>query len=277
MVRAGATCSTPSGPHRAGAGPAPDPHQGPDRHTWREGEDVLFDDTWGHEVTNHSKGRRSSGPDRGHSPADALPRSPPLNRFVGTDHADGLRQAVREDGLIAVCDVSIIDGDPLAYGGERPGLKSRVGSTGRAAAWIRAEVGVGGVADGQAVRGVLLRSSLATRTFPDSGESPRFAPRPGSDTPSANGTIRARFRIPSGRLSCCVQDTRRQLGRRRPVYEFRGARYGLDTANSGQTPSVCQYAVGKFTAPDEHPPPSFAPPHLRDRNRDEGTVAQGRD
>ena len=27
-------------------------------YTWREGEDVLFDDTWEHEVTNHSKGRR---------------------------------------------------------------------------------------------------------------------------------------------------------------------------------------------------------------------------
>jgi aspartyl/asparaginyl beta-hydroxylase (cupin superfamily) len=27
-------------------------------YTWREGEDVLFDDTWEHEVTNHSTGRR---------------------------------------------------------------------------------------------------------------------------------------------------------------------------------------------------------------------------
>ena len=27
-------------------------------YTWREGEDVLFDDTWEHEVTNHSNGRR---------------------------------------------------------------------------------------------------------------------------------------------------------------------------------------------------------------------------
>ena len=27
-------------------------------YTWREGEDVLFDDTWEHEVTNHCKDRR---------------------------------------------------------------------------------------------------------------------------------------------------------------------------------------------------------------------------
>jgi aspartate beta-hydroxylase/beta-hydroxylase len=27
-------------------------------YTWREGEDVLFDDTWNHEVINHSKDRR---------------------------------------------------------------------------------------------------------------------------------------------------------------------------------------------------------------------------
>jgi aspartyl/asparaginyl beta-hydroxylase (cupin superfamily) len=30
-----------------------------DRHyTWREGESILFDDSWEHEVTNHSKGDR---------------------------------------------------------------------------------------------------------------------------------------------------------------------------------------------------------------------------
>jgi aspartyl/asparaginyl beta-hydroxylase (cupin superfamily) len=27
-------------------------------YTWREGEDMLWDDTWEHEVINHSKGRR---------------------------------------------------------------------------------------------------------------------------------------------------------------------------------------------------------------------------
>ena len=39
-------------------------------YTWKEGESVLFDDSWEHEVYNRMRGR-SCGPDRRHPPPDA--------------------------------------------------------------------------------------------------------------------------------------------------------------------------------------------------------------